>query len=80
VELEVWASQEKLSVIIRDSGSSQPIPETGTPDLDAKLAGEQSPRGWGLFLIEKMVDEMKVSSDESHHTLELVIYMQRTQS
>jgi serine phosphatase RsbU (regulator of sigma subunit)/anti-sigma regulatory factor (Ser/Thr protein kinase) len=80
VELEVWVTQENLSVIIRDHGGSQPIPETGTPDLDAKLAGEQSPRGWGLFLIEKMVDEMIVSSDESHHTVELVIHIQRTQS
>ena len=31
------------------------------PDLDAKLEGLQSPRGWGLFLIRSMVDEMRVS-------------------
>ena len=30
------------------------------PDLEAKLAGLQRPRGWGLFLIEKMVDEARV--------------------
>ena len=31
------------------------------PDLEAKLAGLQKPRGWGLFLIENMVDEIRVS-------------------
>ena len=29
----------------------------------AKLAGEQKPRGWGLFLIRNMVDSMDVTSD-----------------
>jgi anti-sigma regulatory factor (Ser/Thr protein kinase) len=80
VDIDVRTSGERLSVTIRDYGGSQPIPDAGKPDLDAKLAGEQSPRGWGLFLIEKMVDEMNVSSDESRHTVELVIYIQRAQS
>ena len=43
-----------------------------TPDLEAKLAGEQTPRGWGLFLIRNMVDEVAVGGDETHHTLELM--------
>ena len=47
--------------------------EATTPDLEAKLAGEQSPRGWGLFLIKNMVDEMNIQQDESGHTIELVI-------
>jgi len=37
-----------------------------TPDLEAKMAGEQSPRGWGQFLIQNMVDEMHVYQDEQH--------------
>jgi anti-sigma regulatory factor (Ser/Thr protein kinase) len=43
------------------------------PDLKAKLKGAQSPRGWGLFLIQNMVDEMRVSGNPDHHTIELVI-------
>ncbi|MBA3422010.1 MAG: SpoIIE family protein phosphatase [Thermoleophilaceae bacterium] len=71
VTVRVLASEEALRVRITDHGGDQPIPAAGTPDLEAKLAGEQKPRGWGLFLIEQMVDEMRVSSDESHHTVEL---------
>ena len=57
-------------------GGGRPIPQLEVPDLEAKLAGLQSPRGWGLFLIEKMVDEMRVTSDETHHTIELVMHLE----
>ena len=48
------------------------------PDLDAKLAGMQSPRGWGLFLIRNMVDELHTTTDEVHHTVELVMHRTST--
>jgi hypothetical protein len=47
------------------------------PDLDAKLAGLQTPRGWGLFLIKNMVDELHTSNDERHHVIELVMHLNR---
>jgi serine phosphatase RsbU (regulator of sigma subunit)/anti-sigma regulatory factor (Ser/Thr protein kinase) len=81
VEIEVLldrstAAGQDLIVCIRDHGGGQEIPESEMPDLDAKLAGLQSPRGWGLFLIKKMVDEMRVSTDETHHTIELVLHLE----
>ena len=48
--------------------------EPEEPDLLAKLDGLQTPRGWGLFLIKNMVDELHVSGDERSHTLELVLH------
>jgi anti-sigma regulatory factor (Ser/Thr protein kinase) len=72
VHFTVRASTSALSVFITDHGG-QPMPKAQTPDLDAKLAGTQTPRGWGLFLIEKMVDELRVTTDESKHTVELVL-------
>lgn len=72
VDIEVWASQSALKVLITDHGANQVIPEPEAPDLEAKLAGLQSPRGWGLFLIKNMVDEMNVYTDEIHHTVELI--------
>lgn len=75
VEIDVTASPEVLSVTIRDHGGGKGdlVPEA--PDLEAKLAGMQSPRGWGLFLIQKMVDEMNISTDETHHSLELIMHL-----
>jgi serine/threonine-protein kinase RsbW len=73
VLIRVTASANDVSVEVTDCGGGQPIGEVEVPDLDAKLAGEQSPRGWGLFLIERMVDEMRVTSDQRHHTVELMV-------
>jgi hypothetical protein len=35
----------------------------------------QTPRGWGLFLIKSMVDEMSITGDDRHHTIELVVHL-----
>ena len=76
VGIQVLASPSALMVRISDYGGGQPIPEPDAPDLEAKLAGLQSPRGWGLFLIKNMVDEMRVQTDEVHHTVELIINLE----
>ncbi|RPI85675.1 MAG: ATP-binding protein [Chloroflexi bacterium] len=73
VSIEVCSNGEAILVRITDYGGDQPILEQIVPDLDAKLAGLQSPRGWGLFLIEKMVDGMRVNGDATHHTMELIV-------
>ena len=75
VHIHVFVSDEALTVSITDHGGALAIPVPQIPDLEAKLAGLQSPRGWGLFLIEKMVDEMHTSSDASHHTVDLVLHL-----
>ena len=73
VAIQVLASETTLAVRIRDQGSGQSIPAPAEPDLEAKLAELQTPRGWGLFLIKNLVDDMHITSDETHHTVELII-------
>ena len=75
VVIEVSASEVDLSVKLTDEGSGPPAFDSETPDLEAKLEGMQSPRGWGLFLIKSMVDEMNVTGDERHHTVELILHL-----
>ncbi|MFN8185542.1 MAG: SpoIIE family protein phosphatase [Gaiellales bacterium] len=75
VRVRVTSSEDELRVSITDQGGERPIAEAETPDIEAKLAGLQKPRGWGLFLIENMVDELVVRSDETHHTVELVLHL-----
>lgn len=77
VDIQVLASNDDLLVRITDHRGDQPIPEHTAPDLDAKLEGRQSPRGWGLFLIQNMVDELHVKTDREHHTLELVVHLKK---
>jgi serine phosphatase RsbU (regulator of sigma subunit)/anti-sigma regulatory factor (Ser/Thr protein kinase) len=80
VFVRVVASDETLTVYITDQGGGRPIPVPETPDLEAKLDGLQSPRGWGLFLIKNLVDEMHATSDDQHHTVELVLNLRSTEN
>ena len=76
VLIQVYKSESTIWIYVTDQGGGRPIPTPNTPDLEAKLAGLQSPRGWGLFLIKNLVDEMHVLSDAKHHTIELVMSLQ----
>ena len=73
VTLRVLTDAESVRVQITDHGGAAADQESDVPDLEAKLAGLQRPRGWGLFLIKNMVDEAHESSDGHLHTLELVM-------
>lgn len=75
VALRVLATEEDVLVEITDEGGDQDIPDAETPDLEAKLAGLQTARGWGLFLIKNMVDDMQVRSDAKYHTLTLTMHL-----
>jgi anti-sigma regulatory factor (Ser/Thr protein kinase) len=73
VTIQVRASPARVAVRITDEGGNFSLTQIPTPDLEAKLAGVQSPRGWGLFLIERLVDEVRVTGEEGSHTIELVM-------
>ena len=76
VEVRVEVVERDLMVSITDRGSGPPPSRGGdVPDLEAKLEGMQTPRGWGLFLIKSMVDEMSITGDDGHHTIELVVHL-----
>ena len=76
VKVRVLTGDGSVRVQITDLGGAPAEREREIPDLEAKLEGLQRPRGWGLFLIENMVDETRESSDGEHHTLELALRLE----
>jgi anti-sigma regulatory factor (Ser/Thr protein kinase) len=77
VEVLVLVEDQDLMVRITDRGSGPPPSQAeDVPDLEAKLAGAQTPRCWGLFLIERMVDEVRVSVNADHHSIELLVRLE----
>lgn len=73
VEVVVVATDAAVIVRVTDHGQGPEESAVITPDIEAKITGEQTPRGWGLFLIEQMVDELRTSNSGTTHTLELLI-------
>jgi serine/threonine-protein kinase RsbW len=76
VSIRVLRSGTRLRVRVTDHGEAGELPEPEAPDLEAKLEGRQTARGWGLFLIEKMVDEARVTSEGGGRTVELVVRLE----
>ncbi|TCO17288.1 serine phosphatase RsbU (regulator of sigma subunit) [Kribbella steppae] len=77
VTVRVYAEPGRIRVEVADLGGAPSAPDQAeVPDLEAKLAGLQRPRGWGLFLIKNMVDEARETGDGEHHTVELVMHLE----
>jgi serine phosphatase RsbU (regulator of sigma subunit)/anti-sigma regulatory factor (Ser/Thr protein kinase) len=77
VTVRVHAEPGRIRVEVADLGGARSAPdEAEVPDLEAKLAGLQRPRGWGLFLIKNMVDEARETGDGERHTVELVMHLE----
>jgi serine phosphatase RsbU (regulator of sigma subunit)/anti-sigma regulatory factor (Ser/Thr protein kinase) len=75
VDVAVLASAESLSVRVTDAGNAHALPPPEPPDVEAKLDGLQPPRGWGLFLIKHMVDDMLVTNNDQRRVVELVFHL-----
>jgi serine phosphatase RsbU (regulator of sigma subunit)/anti-sigma regulatory factor (Ser/Thr protein kinase) len=76
VRVSVRRTPAALEVRIADAGLGGAVPsaaEAEVPDLDAKLAGLQKPRGWGLFLIQQMVDHVEVVREGERQTVVLTL-------
>jgi serine phosphatase RsbU (regulator of sigma subunit)/anti-sigma regulatory factor (Ser/Thr protein kinase) len=74
VDVVVETTRDSIVVRITDRALSGAVPtDAESPDIELKLAGEQKPRGWGLFLIKNMVDSMDVTSDGSTQTVTLTM-------
>lgn len=80
VAVEVWVSDAQVRVCITDHVAGETIPAVTAPNLEAKLAGRQSPRGWGLYLIRHLVDEVRFSRDPGTCFLTTELILHRTLS
>ena len=63
VAIRVLQDADAVRVQVTDHGDAGEPAVPEVPDIEAKLDGRQSPRGWGLFLIKEMVDETVVTTD-----------------
>jgi serine phosphatase RsbU (regulator of sigma subunit)/anti-sigma regulatory factor (Ser/Thr protein kinase) len=76
IEVSAIVEGDDLIVRITDQGLSGPLGESEEPDIEKKLAGEQKPRGWGLFLIKHMVDAMEVTTHGTGQTVTLTLHLE----
>lgn len=57
VDVFIRTEAKTLTVQVCDNGMG--FTSATSPHLEKKIRGEEDPRGWGLFLIEKLVDQVE---------------------
>ena len=69
---------ERLEIAVRDR-SAVPIPTDGgaAPDMASKVAGLSDARGWGIFLIKGLVDEVEFTSSATGNQVRMVVHVKR---
>jgi len=76
VGITLTAEESRLQVVVKDEGKG--VGEIGSPRIESKIEGKDKARGWGIFLIKSLMDEVKFEpSPEGGNVVKMVIYLEK---
>lgn len=64
-------SPTRITVKVKDFGKGFDISEIETPDIKKKLFEDDRTRGWGLSMLDKLVDNVDIESTKNGTTITL---------
>ena len=70
VEIKFEANNDELTIKIHDSGGGFNSDEVEIPDINKKIKSDYK-RGWGMQLMEQLMDSVEVLRDENGCTIVL---------
>jgi serine/threonine-protein kinase RsbW len=74
VGVTLTVADSELQVAVRDQG--QGTGPVASPDIDSKMEGETASRGWGIFLIQSLMDEVEFeSTPEGGNQVRMIIHL-----
>jgi len=76
VGITLTIEESKLQVSVKDEGKG--FKEIPNPSIENKMKGKEKPRGWGIFLIKSLVNEVSFEpSPEGGNLIRMVIYLDK---
>ncbi len=76
VGITLTVEESKLQVSVKDEGKG--IGQVPIPSIESKIRGEDKPRGWGIFLIKSLVNEVSFEpSPEGGNVTKMIIYLEK---
>lgn len=76
VGVTLTVTEKNLQVDVRDQGKG--VGEVAAPDIGEKMEGKEKARGWGIFLIRGLMDEVQFgSSPEGGGVVRMIIHLDR---
>ena len=67
--------KKRLEVRVKDSGKGvkKKVP---APEIEKQINGGEDPRGWGMFLIKQLVDEVEFKNlPNAGHVVKMVVHI-----
>lgn len=74
VEVVMAMRDDAIRVSVSDYGCGR-ISMSSEMDVDSRYTGENETRGWGIYLIQNLVDDFEVSQTQNGNTVILSMYL-----
>jgi serine/threonine-protein kinase RsbW len=75
VGISLTVDKDRLQVAVQDKGGG--IGKIRTPDIDSQIEGQTNPGGWGIFLIENLMDEVSFESTSEGNVVKMIIHLEK---
>jgi len=76
VGISLTVAGGRLQVAIQDEGKG--VGRVPTPDIDSQIEGATDTRGWGIFLIKNLMDEVSFeSTPEGRNVVKMIIHLKK---
>jgi serine/threonine-protein kinase RsbW len=75
VGIRLTADKGRLQVSVQDQGNG--LEKVRAPDIESRIEGKADPRGWGIFLIENLMDEVTFESNAEGNVVRMIIYLEK---
>jgi serine/threonine-protein kinase RsbW len=77
VGIRLTVTGDRLQIAVQDRGAGPgAVP---SPDIESRMAGKVDTRGWGIFLITNLMDEVSFEANEQGNVVKMIIYLDRPQ-
>jgi len=76
VGITLTVEESKLQVTVQDEGKG--IGQIDLPQIENKIEGKEKTRGWGIFLIKNLMNEVKFESGpEGGNVVKMIIHLKK---
>lgn len=75
VGIRLTVDKDRLQVAVQDKGRG--IDKVRPPDIETRIQGKTEARGWGIFLIENLMDEVTFESTADGGVVNMIIYLEK---
>ena len=75
--ISLTVDQGRLRIAVQDRGGGIGK-RPAVPNIESQVEGNTDPGGWGVFLIESLVDEVSFESSPEGTIVNMIIHLEKT--